>query len=99
MSDIETEVNKMYATCADNCNYEESDFYDALEARLMQMTYFAHKEVLFEKIKQKIQEQEGAKLDRIVDLLIESSKNNSEIERQSEQRSEELQNALREVFD
>ena len=43
------------------CQCESGDIYDAMESRLMQMTFWAHKTVLFEKIKQKIEEQEGEK--------------------------------------
>ncbi len=48
-----------YEVCAANCSCDSRDFYDVMESRLMQMTFWAHKAVLFEKIKQEIEKQEG----------------------------------------
>lgn len=77
----------------------ESDIYDTMESRLMQMTFWAHKAVLFEKIKQKIEEQEGEKLEKIADLLVEASRIRAKTEQEAEKNKQELKDKLKETFE
>ena len=87
-----------YAVCtAQSC--ESSDFYDVMERRLMWMTMMAHKAVLFEKLKQKIEQQEGAKLEKIADLLVEASKAKDENEKQSNRQIEDFKDKFKELFE
>ena len=88
-----------YEVCVENCNCSSNDFYDAMESRLMQMTYWAHKTVLFEKIKQEIEKQEGAKLEKIAKLLVEASQNRWKTEKELEEKSEELKEQLKDAFE
>ena len=90
----------MYAVCQGQCSSSyESDFYDVMERRLMWMTMMAHKAVLFEKIKQKIEQQEGAKLEKIADLLIDASKQRWDAEKQSSAQAEEFSEKFKELFE
>ncbi|MBI4162125.1 MAG: hypothetical protein HY513_00450 [Candidatus Aenigmarchaeota archaeon] len=87
-----------YAVCStEDCG--SSDFYDVMERRLMWMTMMAHKAVLFEKIKQKIEEKEGAKLDKIAGLLVEASKAREENERQTTRQIEDFKDRFKELFE
>lgn len=86
----------MEALCIGKC---EEDFYDALEHRLMTMTFWAHKEVLFEKIKQEIEKQEGKKLEEIAKLLIDASRLRKERMLESEKKDEELREKLKEALE
>lgn len=85
-------------TCAEQCGCDV-DFYDVVEQRLMQMTFWAHKEVLFEKIKDKIEKEEGAKLEKIADLLVSASKEKADKRQESEKKQDELSGKLREIFE
>ena len=73
---------------------EERDFYDVMESRLMQMTFWAHKTVLFEKIKEQIEKQEGQKLEKVAELLVEASRNRWKAEQETEKQDEELKEKL-----
>ena len=88
-----------YEVCVENCNCGERDFYDVMESTLMRATYWAHKQVLFEKIKQEIEKQEGAKLEKIAQLLVEASQNRWKSEQDAEKKSEELKEKLKETFE
>lgn len=87
----------MQYTCnAEGCCTEE--VYDIMEHRLMQMAMMAHREVLFDKIKERIEKQEGEKLEKIAELLVESSRNsiNSQINRH--EKKKELSDRIRDIF-
>lgn len=86
-----------YAVCESNC--KEMDFYDVMESRLMQMTFFAHKEVLYDKIKEQIEKQEGAKLEKIAELLVEASQVKMKSETELSKKRDELQEKIREHFE
>ena len=86
----------MYQVCIENCS---EDYYDLMEQKLKAMTFWAHKAVLFEKIKQKIEEQEGEKLDKIANLLIENSKEEIKNEKENEEKKQELKKHLKEAFE
>jgi hypothetical protein len=81
-----------------NCSVEPRDKYDYLEDKLLQMTFWAHQKVLMDKIKAKIEKEEGAKLDRLADLLIQTSKAETEHEKGSEKKRDELRNKLKDYF-
>ena len=83
--------------CIESCNQE--DFYEAMESKLMWMNFMAHKQLLFEKIKQKIEEQEGEKLDKIVDLVVQASKEDWQDKKEQDRKHEELRNKLRDLFE
>jgi len=87
----------MDSICIENC--EKEDMYDLMEHRLMQMTFWAHKEVLFEKIKQKIEQQEGEKLEKIAELLVEASRNRTKRAQEADAKTEEIKDKLREALD
>ncbi len=80
-----------------NCNMAQSR-YEIMEQRLMQMTFWAHKAALFEKIKEKIEKEEGKNLEQLADLLIQSSKEESESSKESEKKHEELRKRLEQYF-
>ena len=82
-----------------DCSCSSRDFYDTMERRLMQMTYWAHKTVLFEKIKEQIEKQEGAKLEKIAELLVEASQNRWKSEQEAEKKHEELKDKLKDAFE
>ena len=87
----------MGEVCTTTC--ETGDFYDVMESRLMQMTFWAHKEVLYEKIKQQIEKQEGKKLEKIAELLVEASNSKLKTEREAEKKDDELMEKLKETFE
>lgn len=88
-----------YEVCAANCSCDSKDFYDVMESRLMQMTFWAHKAVLFEKIKQEIEKQEGAKLEKVAELLVEASQNRWKTEKETEEKREDLKDKLKDAFE
>ena len=88
-----------YEICMANCSCSDKDFYDVMESKLMQMTYWAHKAVLYEKIKEQIEKQEGAKLQRIAELLVEASQNRWKDMKESENKGEELRGKLKQTFE
>ena len=87
-----------YETCAQECGCDEG-FYDAMESRLMQMTFMAHKAVLFEKIRERIEKEEGEKLDRIAELLVEASQKGQQSDIESAKQSDELRRKLKETYE
>lgn len=89
------------AYCTENCGPDsgQSDFYDFLESRLMFMTNLAHKSVLFEKIKKSIEQEDGEKLDKIAELLVQASKEKWESDIESDRKQDELGKKLRETFE
>ena len=85
---------------AENCCSEEKiDFYDMMERKLMAMTFWAHKQILFEKIKQKIEKTEGQKLDKLVDLVVEASKDEWKTDKEIDKKRKELKNKIKETFE
>ena len=84
--------------CGTTCE-TEYDFYDIIQSRLMYMTMLAHKEVLFDKIKEQIEQQEGAKLEEIAKLLVNASKAKMKTNHDMERTDEELNEKLREHFE
>lgn len=86
--------------CETNCECgTETDFYDEMERRLMAMTFWAHKEVLFDKIKERIEKEEGEKLEKIASLLVDAWKNKIETNKESEKSQEDFSEKLREAFE
>ena len=75
------------------------DVYDAMEQKLMAMTFWAHKEVLFDKIKEKIAKEEGAKLEKIAELLVEAWKNKIGTKKETEKQQDDFSEKLREAFE
>ena len=74
------------------------DVFDAVESRLMLMTYCAHRELLYEKIKERLEKEEGAKLDKIAELLVEASRNRWRSRQEFERKDDELKDKLGEAF-
>ena len=87
-----------YEHDACNCGVEAQDRYEIMEQRLMQMTFWAHKAALFEKIKEKIGKEEGKNLDQLADLLIQGSKEEAQSSKESEKKQEELRKKLEQYF-
>ena len=88
-----------YEVCVENCNCSSDSFYDLMESTLMKATFWAHRQVLFEKIKQKIEQQEGEKLDKIAELLVEASQNRWKNAQEAQRNQEELKERLKETFE
>ncbi len=89
-----------YTCSTENCGCgPPADMYDVMESRLMQMTFWAHKEVLFDKIKQKIEKEQGEKLEKIAELLVEASKNKWKTSQEAEKRHDELRGKLKDAFE
>lgn len=84
-----------YEVCAAECN---DDVYDVIEDRLMRMSFWAHKEVLYEKIKDRIKKEEGDNLDQIAGLLIEASKDEMKGEQEMKTKRNELRDRLKNAF-
>ena len=72
------EVKIMQCEMFEGC-CSERDFSSDMESQLMCMAYLAHRAILYEKIKQRIEHQEGEKLDKIAELLVEASKERQDI--------------------
>ncbi|MBI4018734.1 MAG: hypothetical protein HY364_00590 [Candidatus Aenigmarchaeota archaeon] len=83
-----------YEVCEANCD----NFYDAMEGELMRMTFLAHKAALFEKVKQKIEQEEGEKLDKIATLLVGESRTRMQEDREAEREYDDFRSKLREAF-
>ena len=77
---------------------ESMDRYDFLEAKLMHMTYWAHQQLLMEKLKEKIEKEEGTKLDKLADLLLQTSKTEMEEAKVTDKKREELRNRIKDYF-
>lgn len=75
------------------------DVYDVMEQKLMAMTFWAHKEVLFDKIKERIEKEEGAKLEKIAELLVDAWKNKIETKKEVEKKQDNFSDKLRDVFE
>lgn len=85
-------------SCGSGCDCEY-DAYDVLEQKLLGMTFLAHKTVLFEKIKQKIETEEGKKLDQLAELLVEASREKWKTEQEATKKADELREKIRETFE
>ena len=72
---------------------------DEMENRLMQLTFWAHKTVLFEKIKQQIEKEEGKNLEKMAEILVQELKNRVEAGKNTEKSQGEFQEKLRDVME
>ena len=79
------------------CDFE--NMYDEMERKLMAMTFWAHKEVLFDKIKERIEKEEGEKLEKIAILLVDAWKNKIEAGKENERKQEDFSEKLKEAFE
>ena len=86
-----------YEICMENCGCTPEE--DTVESRLMAMTFWAHKAALFEKIKEKIEKEEGEKLEKIADLLVEASKNRWSSRQEAQKKREELKEKIKDAFE
>lgn len=75
------------------------DFYEGFESRLMQMALFAHKSALFERIRERIEKQEGEKLDKIADLVVETAMGRFKDAQEAERKRQEIRDKLREMME
>ena len=87
-----------YEVCCSSGN-SDMDFYDMMERKLMAMTFLAHKELLFEKIKEQIEKQEGKKLEKIAELLVNASKEKMDATKEFGKKQDELREKLKETFE
>ena len=78
---------------------ECGDFYESMEGRLMQMAFLAHKSVLFDKIRERVEKEQGGRLDKIADLVVEASRNKFKTVQEIEKKRAELREKLKEVFE
>jgi len=96
------EVNKMNESEMNEencgCDTENVDFYDMMERRLVGMSFWAHKQILFDKIKQRIENEEGKKLDKLADLVVEISKSEWKSDKEIGKKHKELTEKLRKEF-
>ncbi len=72
---------------------------DFLERKLMAMAFWAHKEVLFDKIKQKVEKEEGEKLEKLADIIVEAWKSKVEGKKHAEKNYEDFSEKVREILD
>jgi len=75
------------------------DFYSDLEDRLVGMAYWAQKKALFERIKQRVEKEDGARLDKIADIVMEMSRMDSRNSQEMAKKRDELHDRLREIFE
>lgn len=93
------ETMEDYDTCeGGSCGCGAGDRYDLLEGRLMQMAFWAHKAVLFEKLKERIEKEDGQKMDQIVGLILDATKDTAEGRKEAEKKREELRKRIGEAF-
>ena len=83
-------------TCMQECS---DDVYDMVEQKLMRMTFWAHKEVLFEKIKDQIEKQEGEKLENLAKLLVETSRERTQAGKTFDKKQEELREKIGDLLE
>ncbi len=89
-----SEVKLMeYQCCTEDCGD------DYLEKKLMAMAFWAHKEVLFDKIKQRVEKEEGEKLEKLADIIVEAWKSRTENRKQTEKNYDDFSEKVREVLD
>lgn len=76
-----------------------ADFYDAMERKLMDMVFYSHKSILFDKIRERIEKEEGPRLDKIADLVVETARTEFKNEQELDAKRAELREKMKEVFD
>lgn len=79
-----------------SCN---CDFYEAMEAKLIGMVFFAQKSALFDRIRERVEKEDGAKLDRIADLVVEAARSDFKDHQEAEKKRAELRERIRETFE
>ena len=84
--------------CGCGCSIGARDEYGLLEGRLMQMAFWAHKAVLFEKLKERIAKADGQKMDQIADLILDATKDTAEGRKDAQAKREELRKRINEAF-
>ncbi|HLC46086.1 MAG TPA: hypothetical protein VJI67_04400 [archaeon] len=83
-----------------NCGpYHESNAYDVMERRMRYLTMAAYKEILYDKIKQKLERDEGKKIEELASLLVETSKDKLRDRSDLREKREKLRSKLRETFE
>jgi hypothetical protein len=70
-----------------------------MQAKLIQMAMFAHKSALFDRIRSRVEKVEGAKLDRIAELVVEASLGKFKDAQEAERKGEELRAKLKEIME
>jgi hypothetical protein len=83
---------------SEGCGCEPADFYDVMESKMMEMAFAAHKTVLFEKIKERIEKLDGEKLDALADLVVEASRTKWKTEQEAAKKRAELREKLKDIF-
>lgn len=83
--------------CGAQCG--SGDFYEAMQEKLIGMAAFAHKSALFDRIRARVEKVEGAKLDRIAELVVEASLGKFKDAQEAERKGEELRAKLREIME
>ena len=97
-------------SCSTGCGCAESscscggescncDFYEAMEAKLMSMAFFAQKSALFERIRDRIEKEEGAKLDKMADLVVDAARNRFKDQQEADRKRAELREKIKETFE
>lgn len=84
---------------SENCGCGSGDFYEAMQAKLINMAVFAHKSALFDRIRSRVEKVEGDKLDRIAELVVEAALGKFKDAQEAERKGEELRAKLRETME
>ena len=74
--------------------FVHQDEYEVMETTMKRITMLAHQYVLFEKIKQKINEQEGERLEKIAEIVVNNSKSYIEPESDLDRGTEDSEDDL-----
>lgn len=75
------------------------DPVDAAEARLLPLAHWARRELLYDKIRARVERDEGQRLAEIADAVVEAAKAARAGERDIEKKREELRRKLQAFFE
>ena len=87
-------MRRWHASRAENCSED-----DYLERKLMSMAFWAHKEALFDKIKEKVEQQEGEKLEKLSEIIVDAWKSRIEGRKRDEKSYEDFSEKVKELLE
>ncbi len=88
-----------YGACSVTLDCAPSDAIDAAEARLLPLAHWARRELLYEKIRARVERDEGQRLAETADAVVEAAKATRAGERDAERKREELRKRLKAFFE
>ncbi|MEM3086499.1 MAG: hypothetical protein QXO51_01365 [Halobacteria archaeon] len=83
-----------YGACSVTLDRSPGHPVDAAEARLLPFAHWARRELLYEKIRARVERDEGQRLADIADAVVEAAKAARAGERDAERKREELRKKL-----